>query len=163
MGDEIRFQASTADAFSSAPTEAGWLGGPVEAACMLRQGHSPSMATAMLGVGVLKLLMPRAAKDLPRTFVLAVTADRVVALDGGGHSEGEGASSVYNVKVDSDEQGSWPRGQVTMTPAKKGMTSNGVLHLAGAEIPVSAPNDDAEPAFANLIAALGGTPSAMSD
>ena len=83
---------------------------------------------------------------------------RVVAFEGGGHSSGEGSSDVYFAKVDSDEQGSWPREQVRMTSAKKGITPNAILHLPGAEAQVTVPNWDAEEAFAGLVAALGGAP-----
>jgi hypothetical protein len=158
MGEELKFQANVPDAFTSALTDAGWLGGPVEAACMVRQGHSPSMAMAFLGVGLLKLLKPRAAKDLPRTFVLAVAADQVVAFDAGAHSRGEAARATYHVRVDSDKLASWPRDQVTMAAAKKGITSNAILHLPGAAVEVTVPNGRAEEAFAALVAALGGSP-----
>ena len=159
MGEKLRFQANEPNAFTSALTEAGWLGGPVEAACTVRQGQSPSIASAMVGVGVLKLFKSKGAKELPRTFVLAVTADRVVALDAGGHSRGEGASETYHVKVDSDEKGSWPRDQVRMTFAKKGMNSNAILHLPGSDVEVTVPDGDAEEAFDALVATLGGAAS----
>ena len=158
MGERLKFQANARDAFTSALTDAGWLGGPAEAACMLRQGQSPSLGATIVGVGVLKLFKPKGAKELPRTFVLAVTADRVVAFDGGGHSRGEGASETYHVKVDSEERGSWPREQVGMTLAKKGITSNAILHLPGSDVEVALPDGDAEEAFMDLVAALGGTP-----
>jgi hypothetical protein len=157
MGEKLKFRASAPDAFTSALTQAGWLGGPVEAACMVRQGHSPSLATTIVGVGVLKLFKPKGAKDLPRTFVLAVGGDRVVAFDGGGHSRGEGASETYHVKVDSEERGSWPRDQVRMASAKKGINANAILHLSGSAVEVTVPDGDAEEAFEALVAALGGT------
>lgn len=157
MGEKLRFQANARDAFTSALTEAGWLGGPVEAACMLRQGQSPSLGATIVGYGVFKLFKPKGAKELPRTFVLTVGGDRVVAFDGGGHSSGEGASETYHVKVDSEEQGSWPRDQVRMTLAKKGITPNAILHLPGNDVEVALPDGDAEEAFMDLVASLGGT------
>ena len=159
MGEKLRFQANARDAFTSQLTQAGWLGGPVEAACMVRQGQSPSLGSAIVGVGVLKLFKSKGAKELPRTFVLAVGADRVVAFDGGGHSQGEGASETYHVKVDSEEKGSWPRGQVRMSMARKGLTHNAILHLPGKDVEVALPDGDAEEAFEDLVAALGGTPA----
>ena len=159
MGEELKFQANARDAFTSELTRAGWLGGPVEAACMVRQGQSPSLAATMVGVGVLKLFKSKGAKELPRTFVLAVGSDRVVAFDGGGHSRGEGADDTYHVKVDSEEKGSWPRDQVRMTAAKKGITPNAILHLPGSDVEITVPNGDAEEAFEDLVAALGGTPA----
>jgi hypothetical protein len=156
MGEKLKFQANARDAFTSELTRAGWLGGSVEAACMVRQGHSPSLAATMVGVGVLKLFKSKGAKDLPRTFVLAVGGDRVVAFDGGGHSRGEGASETYHVNIDSEERGSWPRDQVRMTSAKKGINANAILHLPGSDVEVTVPDGEAEEAFEDLVAALGG-------
>jgi hypothetical protein len=112
--------------------------------------------------GLVNLITPKAAKDLPRTFVLAVTADRVVAFDGGGHREGEGPTGNYFVEVDPEEQGSWPRGAVSMSPAKKGMNPNAVLHLAGKDVPCALPDGEAEDSFEQLLAALGGAGAASA-
>ena len=155
MAERVKFAVVAADSFRKALMQSGWIEGEVEAACMLRQGASPSMASAILGVGLLKLLGRKHVKELPRTFVLAVTSDRAVAFDAGGHSEGEGSSATYIVSIKPGEIGAWPRGQVSMTPAKDGITSNAVLNLGGAQMPCAAPDSDAEPAFAELEAALG--------
>ena len=156
MADKLKIDVVSADSFRSALSAAGWLGGEVEAACMVRQGEAPSIASAAIGVGLFKLFKPKGVKDLPRTFVLAVAGDRVAAFDAGGHSEGEGTSALYKVSIKPGEVGSWPRDQVSMTPSKDGMTSNAVIKLGGAEMPCAVPDSDAEGAFAELEAALGG-------
>jgi hypothetical protein len=159
MADKLRVDVVAADSFRRALSESRWAGGDVEAACMLRQGEAPSMASAMIGIGLFKLLKRKGVKDLPRAFVLAVTADRVVAFDASAHSEGEGTDALYKVSIKPGELGSWPRDQVSMTPAEDGITSNAVLDLAGAKMPCAVPNSDAEGAFAELEAALGGAPA----
>jgi hypothetical protein len=133
----------------------GWGLADVEAACLVRQGHAPSMAGAMLGVGVLKLFAPKKAKELPRKFVLAVTPDRVIAFDASSHSRGEG-DSIMHVTIQPGEVASWSRGEVSMRADEGGMNQNATLALAGKEVPCAVPNSDAEAAFNELIAKLGG-------
>lgn len=156
MGDSIKFTVVAADSFRKALNEAGWAGRDVEAACIVRQGEAPSMASTMIGVGVLKLLKRRGVKELPRKFVLAVTADSVVAFEVDSHSRGKGSPSddEFVVTIKPEQHGSWPRDQVSMVPSKDGITSNAVLTLAGAEMPCAVPNSDAEAAWAELEAAL---------
>jgi len=156
MGDTIKFDVLAADSFTTALTQAGWLGAPIEASCIVRQGHSPSIASLAVGIGAVKMLKPRAAKDLPRKFVLAVTADRVVAYEAGGFSSGDEDEGIFRAKVDSEEKGSWARSEVTMVPAGKGMLPNADLDLAGTRVPCAAPDSDTEPAFEGLMRALGG-------
>ena len=156
MSDKLKFNVGAADSFRSALTTAGWMDGEVEAACMVRQGESPSVASAIVGVGLFKLFKPKAAKELPRKFVLAVSGDRVVAFGAGSYSEGEGTSAVFKVSIKPGTIGEWPRSQVSVRPAKDGMTSNAVITLAGTEMPCAVPDSDAEAAFAELEAALGG-------
>jgi hypothetical protein len=156
MAGELKVDVLSEDAFRRALSESGWLGGEVEAACMLRQGESPSMTSAMIGIGLVKLLKRKGITDLPRTFVLAVAADRVVAFDAGAYKEGEDSSAVYKVSIKPGPVGSWPRDQVSMIPSKDGITSNAVLHLDGTEMPCAVPDSDAEGAFSELEAALGG-------
>jgi hypothetical protein len=158
-GDKLKVvvdRGSSADSFYAAMNEAGWLGGGVEAAALLRQGHSPSMLGAATGVGVLKLLKPRAAKELPRKFVLAVTGDRVVAYDADSHGRGEKSDSELHVTINPDEVGSWERSQVSMRTAEKGITANGDLVIDGREIPCAAPDGLGDDAVTDLIAKLGG-------
>jgi hypothetical protein len=134
----------------------GWGLSDVDAACLIRQGHSPSMASAMVGIGVLKLLSPKKAKDLPRKFVLAARADRVIAFNADSHSRGESPHSVMHVTIEPGEIAGWSRTEVSMRADKAGMNQNATLILAGTEVPCTVPDGDAEEAFRELITALGG-------
>ncbi|HEX2466898.1 MAG TPA: hypothetical protein VHJ54_01705 [Solirubrobacterales bacterium] len=135
----------------------GWGLADVEAACLVRQGHSPSMASAMIGVGVLKLLAPKKAKELPRKFVLAATPDRVLAFGADSHSRGESPHSVMHVTIHPGELASWSRGEVSMRADDAGVNQNATLVLAGNEVPCTVPDGDAEDALRELIRVLGGT------
>ena len=156
MADKLKI---TVDGGASAFRDgmaSGWGLADVEAACLVRQGHAPSMASAMLGVGVLKLFAPKKAKELPRKFVLAVTPDRVVAYDASSHSRGESTDSVMHVTIKPGEVASWSRGEVSMRADEGGMNQNATLILAGNEVPCAVPDGDAEEAFKELIRTLGG-------
>jgi hypothetical protein len=156
VADKLKITVHDAGSFREA-LATGWGLTDVEAACLVRQGHAPSMASAMVGVGVLKLFAPKKAKDLPRKFVLAATPERVIAFGAGSYSEGEGTSAVMHVTIKPGELASWSRGEVSMRPEEGGMNQNATLVLAGNEVPCAAPDSDAEDAFNELIAKLGGT------
>lgn len=156
MPEKLKLTVHEADDFREA-LATGWGLSDVEAACLIRQGHAPSMVSAMLGVGVLKLFAPKRAKELPRKFVLAVTPDRVIAYDASHHSRGEGASATMHVTIQPGELASWSRGEVSIRADEGGMNQNATLVLAGNEAPCAVPDNKAEAAFKELIAALGGT------
>jgi hypothetical protein len=153
MADKLKFTVTGANDFRDA-LATGWGLADVEAACLVRQGHAPSMASAMVGVGVLKLFAPKKAKDLPRKFVLAATPDRVIAFDAGSHSQGESPNDIMHVSIKPGEVASWSRAEVSMRPDEGGMNQNATLVLAGNEVPCSVPDSDAEDAFNDLIARL---------
>ena len=157
MTEKLKITVGGADSFRE-PLTREWGLADVEAASIVRQGHAPSMASAMIGVGVLKLFRPRPAKELPRKFVLAVTRDRVIAFDVSSHSRGEGASAVMHVTIKPGEVASWPRTEVSMRADEGGMTQNATLVLAGNDVPCAVPDGDAEEAFRELIATLGRKP-----
>jgi len=50
MGDKLRFDVGGEDSIAEALNSSGWVEDSVEAACMIRQGHSPSLASAAIGV-----------------------------------------------------------------------------------------------------------------
>jgi len=52
----------------------------VIATTRLRQGEPPTLAGMLTDKGLIVLLRPRRSASLPRHFVLALTADRVVAF-----------------------------------------------------------------------------------
>jgi hypothetical protein len=93
---------------------------------------------------LIDLLRRRRSKSLPRQFVLAVTADRVVAYkaSGGGDSE-----SNYEVRIAPGECGSWPRASVWI--------AGETLELDGVErIPVARSNMNRDPNTDELLEVL---------
>jgi hypothetical protein len=155
--DSIMVQVVKGDELAQAMNQAGWHGGEARAAALLRQGESPSMASAMIGHGLLKLFKGRAAKDLPRTFVLAVTADTVYVHKGRG--SGSEDSSDYFVTMWPEELKSWPRDQVSIEMTEKGMNLNCVIHAAGEDIPCGAQADET---LEDLVAEMSGQAPAQT-
>ncbi len=115
-------------------------------------------------MAAIELARPRRTKALPRQFVLAVTAGRIVAFkawDGGsGDSDGP-----YLLRVNPGEQASWPRSSVRLVDLPDGARSKGgTLELAGTErFPVSRPNLHGDPDTDELIDLLGGGPVAARE
>jgi len=153
MADELKITVGGADSFR-APLSSQWGLADVEAASIVRQGHAPSTASAMIGLGVLKLLARKRAKELPRKFVLAATPERVIAFDASSHSRGEGTDSTMHVTIHPGEIASWPRAEVSMRADEGGMTQNATLVIAGKEVPCAVPDGDAEDAFKELLGKL---------
>jgi hypothetical protein len=119
--------------------ESGWLADEVIAAGVFRQGKAPSMLGAVTGLVLIEMARRR-SRSLPREFVLAATADRVVAF--GMSSVEEGATPLIEIK--RGERGSWPRELVRLIDLTKGVFTRGAtLELAGLErFPVTADGDD---------------------
>jgi hypothetical protein len=126
-------------AFARGLNELGWLPDEVLAAGVLRQGKPPSVLTAVTGVALIELARRRSTL-LPREFVLAVTADRVVAFAMTTESHD---TSTPVIKVKRGERGSWPRRLVRLVDPTKGLLTQGAtLKIAGERIPVVADGDD---------------------
>ena len=145
-------------AIKQALNASGWLDEEVIAAGELRQGTPLTMLGMVTGAAAVQLLRPRRSKSLPRHFVLAATADRIVAFKasgGGGDSDGGGP---YFVKISPGERGSWPRASVRMVDLPDGGRSKGgTLELAGTErLPVARSGFDRDPDTDELIDLLGG-------
>jgi hypothetical protein len=120
--------------------ESGWLSDEVIAAGALRQGKAPSLLTAVTGLVLIELARRR-SKSLPREFVLAATAERVVAF--AMSAEGtDGTTTV--VKIRRGELSSWPRELVRLLELTDGLFTRGAtLELAGVErFPVTSDGDD---------------------
>lgn len=109
------------------------LGEEVIAVASLSQGKPPSMLSMITGTALIGLLKPRASKALPKRFLLAVTADRVVALRGTEISDEDGNSTGAAIR---GEIASWPRGEVSAVPASTEESKGGTLQIPGASIPV---------------------------
>src|SRR5215213_657464 len=109
------------------------LGEEVIAVGSLSQGKPPSMLSMITGTALVGLLKPRASKALPKRFLLAVTADRVVALRGTEISDEDGNSNGAAIL---GEIASWPREEVSAVPASTEESKGGTLQIPGASIPV---------------------------
>jgi len=102
------------------------------------------MLALVTGAALIDLVRPRRSKSLPREFVLAVTADRVVAFALSLWKEGDGTTETA-VKIKRGERGSWPRELVRLIDVTEGggALKGGTLELAGVErIPVASDGDD---------------------
>jgi hypothetical protein len=151
MADSVKTQVIGGGDIARVMNEAGWHDGQVRAAAILRQGESPSMTSAVVGVGLFKLFKGRAAKDLPRTFVLAITPDSAFVHKARGVSHDD--SDEYLVTVWPDVLRTWPRDGLTIERGEKGINTNAILRAGGEEIPCSA---QAEEPFKALEAELSG-------
>ena len=83
------------------------LGEEIVAAGELRQGKPPSMVGMITGAALIGLMKPRGSKALPRHFVLAVTAERVVAFKC--FNKGDEHHTEHWVVLRGDVEASWPR------------------------------------------------------
>ena len=142
-------------AIKQALNQSGWLDEEVIAAGQLRQGKAPSMVGMLTGTALVELGRPRQSKSLPRHFVLAATADRVVAFKATSLVMGEDDELL---RIKPDKCGSWPRASVRMIDLPDGaLSKGGTLELEGRErLPVSRPNLDGDPNTDELLELLGG-------
>jgi hypothetical protein len=147
------------DAIKRELNERGWLHEEVIAAGELRQGKEPTVVGMITGLALIELLRPRRSKSLPRQFVLAVTADRVVAFKARGGAEGENSEGPYRLLIKPGERASWRNGSVRLAARPEDpKTTIGTLVLDEVErIPVYRPNPDADPSTDELVALLGGS------
>jgi hypothetical protein len=136
--DELRVELVAPGALKQRLNESGWLADEVIAADLVCQGKPHSLLGMITGYALLEVARPRRVKSLPRQFVLAVTADRVVAFALSPWSEGDdGADAVVWIK--HHECGSWPRGLVrVLDPSTRGISKGGTLELEGKQrLPVT--------------------------
>ena len=133
------------DAFKRRLTESGWFDEEIVAAGMLNQGKAQSLLSLMTGWALVELARGKRCKALSRDFCLAVTADRVVALDICALAEG-GEGSVLVVQVKRGERGSWPRGTVRIDRDGRNLKSGqagGIIDLPGlGQFPVNWEDED---------------------
>jgi hypothetical protein len=140
-------------AFARRLNQSGWLADEVIAAGLLRQGKAPSLIGLVTGLALIQVLRPRPSKSLPREFVLAATADRVVAFALSPLKEGDGTTETV-VRIKPGERGSWPRELVRLIePPTGGKLRGATLELGGEErIPVSWDGDDSTDELVELLA-----------
>jgi hypothetical protein len=152
--DELRVELSAPGALEQRLNESGWLSDEVIAADIVRQGKPPTVLGLITGHALIEMARPRRAKSLPREFVLAVTADRVLTFSMSPWGEGgEGTDLVIWIK--RDERSSWARESVRLIdPTTRGVSKGATFELVGQErFPVSWEGDDDTK---KLIALLSG-------
>jgi hypothetical protein len=126
------------------------LGEEVVACAALSQGTPPSMLSLVTGAALIKLVSPRASKELPKRFILAVTTDKVVALKGTPISDEDGNDTGAHIR---GVIATWDRGEVTAAANPDGR--GGTLQIPGASVPVFDRSID-NPRERELFMALGG-------
>jgi hypothetical protein len=165
LGEKITARIDRGSILPGAPgaiermlNESDWLDDEVIAAGELRQGKEPTVVGMITGLALVELLRPRRSKSLPRHFVLAVTADRIVAFRARGGADGEGGSGPYRLWIRPGERGSWPAGSVRLVARPQdAKTTVGTLVLDGVErLPVYRPNSDTDPSTDELLEWLRG-------
>ena len=131
--DQLRVPLIEKDAFKRRLTQSGWFDEEIVAAGMLNQGNAQSLVSLLTGWALVEMVRGRRCKSLSRDFCLAVTVDRVVALDISAVAEG-GEGSDLVVRVKRGERGSWSRGTIRIDRDErnlKGGQTGGTLDLPG--------------------------------
>ncbi|HEX8648693.1 MAG TPA: hypothetical protein VF715_17490 [Thermoleophilaceae bacterium] len=152
----VKVKTGAYGSFKEAINEAGWLKDEVVAAGHLRHGRAARMSVGRpSGLEQVQLLLPRRSKKLPRHFVLAVTADEVVAFratEVGGDSN---ATIYTRLKIREGVYARYPRRSVSMSDLPEGPESRGgTITIEGDSFPVMRPNPYGDPNTNELIAVL---------
>jgi hypothetical protein len=149
----IRVELGVRGAFTRRLNESGWLAEEVLAAGLLRQGKPYSLFGIVTGLALMDVVRPRRSKTLPREFVLALTAERVVAFALALVSEGDGTGDTVAVKIKRGERSSWPRDLVRLIDQTKGFESQGAtLELGGVDrLPVAWDGNDSTDELIELL------------
>ena len=158
IGFAAMWMTTDPDSMKQAIAESGWVDterdGELAAVGQLRQGKPPTALGMALGYAVWEVVRPRRSKLLPRHFVLAVTAERVIAWKATGSSPED--SSDYVLKILSGEQASFPRSSVTVGGLADGPKSKGAtMTIDGQSFPVSLANLSGDPNTQECLAVLG--------
>ncbi len=154
LGGAVLVDPRRPDAIKHALVENGLLAEPVVAAGDLQQGEEPSLVSMITGTALIEVVRPRRSKAVPRHFVLAVTAERVVAFGAVGGGEEDGP---YEVWIRPGERASWPRESVRLAETPVGGKSwSGSLVLGLERVPVFRPGSDTDLSTDELIELLVG-------
>ena len=137
--------------FKAAINEAGWLEDEVLAAGHLRQAGSGSQ----LGLAF-SLLRPRRSKKLPRHFLLAATANEVVAFKVT-EVGGQEGTAYEKLKILEGVAARYPRDAVSLTDLPdREKSKGGTLTIEGVSFPVARPNRYGDTNTDELIGLLSG-------
>jgi hypothetical protein len=138
----LRIELGDPKAFVRGLNASGWLADEVLAAGVLRQGKPYSLFRLVTGIALIDWVRARRAKILPREFVLAVTAERVIAFALSLVAEGGGDGWVDAVRIKRGERGSWPRDLVRVIDQTEGFCSKGATLEIGGLVRVPVARDD---------------------
>ena len=151
----VKLKTSTPGSFRDALNESGWLEDEVLVAGHLRQGKAsrrPRGAWEQV-----QLLLPARTKKLPRHFVLAVTADEVIAFRATEVGQESNAAIYQRLKIREGVRFRYPRSSVSLAGLTEGAKSRGgIMTIDGESFPVMRPNPYGDPNTDELIAVLGG-------
>ena len=128
--DSLWVRYAEPGAFRDGLNAMGWFDDEVVAAGMVTQGRAQSLVAMVTGWALVERARGGRCKPLPREFVLAVTGNRIVALEVSPWKEGDG-ESVIAVRVKRDERGSWPLGSAQVELAADRKLMGGTLYLPG--------------------------------
>ena len=152
----LKIRTSPYGSFKRAINDAGWLEDEVVAAGHLRQGKA---ARKELGKPSpyenFQTFLPRRSKKLPRHFVLAVTANEVVAFRATELPQSKTAATYQRLKIREGIVARYPRRSVSLSDLPEGeLSRGGTMTIEGETFPVVRPNFYGEPNTNELIAAL---------
>lgn len=156
MFEGVKVKTSTPGAFKDAINEAGWLEDEVVAAGHLRHGKAARMSVGRpSGWEQVQLLFPRRSKKLPRHFVLAVTANEVVAFRATEVGQDSNATIYTKLKIREGVYARYPRRSVSLSDLPEGPRSRGgTITIEGDSFPVMRPNPYGDPSTDELLAVL---------
>jgi hypothetical protein len=148
----VKMRTGVPGSFKGAINDAGWLEDHVIAAGHLRQGKAGFL-------GPFRWLMPAPSKKLPRHFMLALTANEVVAFRVT-EVAGNAGSAYTRLKIREGVRFRYPRELVSLTDLPDGAASaGGTITIQGESFPVMRPNQYGDPNTDELIAVLAGVPA----
>lgn len=148
----VKIKTGVPGTFKGAINDARWLEDHVIAAGHLRQGRAGFF-------GGFQWLLPTRSKKLPRHFVLALTANEVVAFRAT-EVGGEGNSAYNKLKIREGVRFRYPRESVSLTDLPEGAASaGGTITIDGESFAVMRPNQYGDPNTDELIAVLAGVPA----
>ena len=147
----VKIRTGVPGTFKGAINDAGWLQEDVIAAGHLRQGRAGFF-------GGFQWLLPSRSKKLPRHFVLALTANEVVAFRATEVGGPEGSAYVQ-LKIREGVRARYPLESVSLTDLPDGAASaGGTLTIDGDSFSVMRPNQYGDPNTDELIAVMAGLP-----
>lgn len=156
MLEGVKVKTSAYGSFKGAINDAGWLEDEVVAAGHLRHGKAARIPVGRPSqLEQLQVLLPRRSKKLPRHFVLAVTANEVVAFRATEVGQDSNATIYTKLKIREGVYARYPRESVSISDLPEGAESRGgIITIEGDSFPVMRPNPYGDPNTNELLAVL---------